>query len=170
MSDHKQQLEAAMRAFNEAERAEFTLTTSTRWLGNSGPTYLLGDVRVAALFEDARGRHWVDAFLAVESLTGIAELARRNGGLMEGYRWAAAQMDDAHDLWVCTETRGKWNAVLAPIGSLAHTWGYPPPVRMPNGNWARTWMDMPERTDQQELGWIAHGGKPTRSYRVGGQL
>ncbi|MFJ4201562.1 hypothetical protein ACIP2Y_18265 [Streptomyces sviceus] len=156
--NHRQQLDAAVRAFNQAERTEFMLTTASRWLGLDGPTYLLGDVRAKALFEDIYGRHWVDAYLAVESLTGIGN---RNPALMEGYRQTAVDIREACDLWVYADTRGKWNAIMTPIEDLAAAWGYPPAVRLPDGNWARTWLDMPERTDEQELAWIAHGGHPT---------
>ncbi|MFF4347564.1 hypothetical protein [Streptomyces sp. NPDC001530] len=167
MSDHKQQLEAAMLAFNEAERREFMLPTATRWLGLDGPTYLLGDVRVRTFFEDIHGRHWVDAYLAVESLTGIG---RPDSGHMEMYRQLAIDMDEARDLWVFADTRGRWNAVMAPVDQLARRWGYPPPVRLPDGNWARGWLDLPDRTDEQELAWIAHGGNPLQTYRGGGLL
>lgn len=159
-------LHDAMLAFNQAERAEFILDTGTRWLGLDGPVYLLGDVRVKTFFEDSHGRHWVDSALAVESLSGYAN----NGVLMEGYRQAAVALDAVEDLWVCTDVRGKWNAVMAPVADLADLWGYPPPVRLPDGEWARTWLDLSERTDEQELAWIAHGGKPLHSYRTGVQL
>ncbi|MFD9225239.1 hypothetical protein ACFWDI_35745 [Streptomyces sp. NPDC060064] len=166
MSDHTKHLENAMRAFNEAERAEFTATNNLTWLGLDGPTYLLGDVRAKAFYTGADGRHWVDAYLVVESLSGLVT----NAGHLEGYRQLAAEMDEGDDLWVCTETRGKWNAVMTPIDTLARAWGYPPPALMPTGNWARTWLDMPERTDQMELAWIAHGGKPIHTYRLGDTL
>jgi hypothetical protein len=167
VSNHKQQLDAAMRAFNAAERTEFMLTTATRWLGLGGPTYLIGDVRVKALFEDIHGRYWADAYLAVESLSGIG---RPNPDLMEVYRQAAVDISEARDLWVCTDVRGKWNAIMTPVEGLANAWGYPPPVRLPDGNWARTWLDLPERTDEQELAWIAHGGNPVHTYLSGAQL
>jgi hypothetical protein len=164
MSDHKQQLHEAMRAFNEAERAEFCSTNSVTWLGLDGPTYLVGDARAKAFCVGADGRHWIDGYLFVESLSGLVD----NPGLMEAYRQAIAS-DEADDLWVCTDTRGQWNAIMAPVDFVARTCGYPPPILLPPGNWARTWWDMPERTDEQELGWIAHGGKPLHSYRIGEQ-
>lgn len=166
MNNHKELLDAAILAFNQAERAEFMLDTSTWWLGLDGPVYHLGDVRVKAFFTDSQGRHWVDAALAVESLSGYDG----SDALMEGYRQAAVAADLAADLWVCTDVRGKWNAVMAPVVELAGIWGYPPPVRRPDGDWARTWLDLPERTDEQELGWIAHGGQPLHLYRMGSQL
>lgn len=167
MSNHKQQLDAAVRAFNAAERTEFMLATATRWLGLGGPTYIVGDVRVKAFFEDIHGQHWADAYLGVESLH---QIGRQNPDLMETYRQAAVDISNARDLWVCTDTRGKWNAIMTPVEDLADAWGYPPPVRLPDGNWARTWLDLPERTDEQELGWIAHGGNPVNAYRSGAQL
>lgn len=170
MSDHKEHLNHAMRDFNQTERAHFMLDTGAQWLGLDGPAYVVGDVRMKAFFVDDRGRHWVDAMLGVESLAGITQSELRNGGLLEGYRQLAAGMDEADDLWVYTDTRGRWNATMAPVAALAHTWGYPPPVRLPDGNWARTWLSSPERTDEQELGWIAHGGKPLDLYRDGSQL
>jgi hypothetical protein len=167
MNDYKQSLDAAILAFNQAERAEFVLDTDTRWLGLDGPAYLLGDVRVRAFFVDVDGRHWVDACLAVESM---ARLVLPGTASLEGYRQLAVDVDAAHDLWVFTDTRGRWNAVMAPVDGLARRWGYPPPTRLPDGNWARNWLDLPERTDEQELAWIAHGGKPVHTYRAEAQL
>lgn len=166
MSNHTEALYDAMLAFNRIERAEFMLDTGTLWLGLNGPTYLLGDIRVKALFEDTHGRHWCDAMLAVESLSGYSS----NNVLMEGYRQAATDMDAAGDLWVCTDARGKWSAVMTPVTVLATTWGYPPPVRLPDGDWARTWLDIPGRSDEQELAWLSHGGRPLHSYRAEAQL
>lgn len=163
MSDHKTQLDTALCAFNEAERAEFTSTHNLTWLGLDGPAYILGDVRARAFFEGADGRHWVDAYLVVESLAGLVN----DPGHLEAYRQMASDVTEGDDLWVWTDTRGRWNATMAPVDTLAHVWGYPPPVLMPAGNWARTWLDTPERTDQQELGWLAHGGKPLHTYRNG---
>lgn len=167
MSLHQTRLEDAIRGFNQAERADFLLATSTRWLGIDGPVYLLGDVRVRALFVDDLDRHWVDAYLAVESLTGIGRL---NASQVEMYRQLAIDADEVDDLWVFTDTRGRWNAVMTPVTTLASRWGYPAPVRLPDGNWARNWLDLPERTDEQELAWIAHGGNPVQTYRAGSQL
>jgi hypothetical protein len=160
VSDHKQQLDQAMRAFNAAERTEFMLTTATRWLGLDGPTYLVGDVRVKVFFEDIHGRHWVDAALAAESLYWVGGVGLRNPELIECYRASAVDITEARDLWVCADVRGKWNAIMTPVEDLASAWGYPSPVRLPDGNWARTWLDLPERTDEQELAWIANGGDP----------
>jgi hypothetical protein len=170
VNDHKQKLGDALRAYNEAERTEFMLPTATRWLGLDGPTYLLGDIRVRALFADIHGRHWVDASLAVESLRSVGGVGERNPGLIESYQQLAVDADEARDLWVFTDTRGRWNAVMVPVETLARRWGYPPPVLLPDGNWARGWLDLPERTDEQELAWIAHGGDPLNHYRGGGLL
>ncbi|MER5473740.1 hypothetical protein [Streptomyces sp. NPDC002685] len=164
MSDHKRQLDAALRTFNEAERAEFMLPTATRWLGLDGPAYLLGDFRVRAQFEDIHGRHWIDAFLALESLRSIGGVGDRDPGLIESYHQLAVDANEARDLWVFTDTRGRWNAVMVPVDELARRWGYQTPVLLPDGNWARGWLDLPERTDEQELAWIAHGGSPTQLY------
>lgn len=167
MTNYREPLDAAILAYNQAERAEFVLDTGTRWLGLDGPAYLLGDIRVKAFFVDAQGRHWADAYLAVESLSGIGQ---GDPAHREMYRQLAIDAAEARDLWVFTDTRGRWNAVMAPVAELAHRWGYPPPVRLPAGNWARTWLDMPERTDEQELAWIAHGGRPVHTYRAEAQL
>ncbi|WP_075662262.1 hypothetical protein [Streptomyces acidiscabies] len=164
MTGHKQQLDNAIRNFNVAERVAFTIATATRWLGTNGPTYLLGTIRVKAYFVDTRGRHWVDAYLAVESLTGTTP------DDAETYRQMAIDAEEARDLWVFTDTRGRWNAVMTPVTELARRWEYPPPVRLPDGNWARGWLDLPERTDEQELSWIAHGGNPTNTYKAEHQL
>ncbi|MEU9405072.1 hypothetical protein AB0E08_05090 [Streptomyces sp. NPDC048281] len=166
MSDYKQQLEDAIRTFNQFERAEFMLDTTSRWLGLDGPTYLLGDIRVKALFLDASDRHWVDAYLAVESLCGISQ----DNAHTEAYRQLAIDGNEVRDLWVFTDTRGRWNAVMIPVDELARRWGYPPPVLLPDGNWARNWLDLPERTDEQELVWIANGGNPVHTYRAENQL
>ncbi|WP_326786427.1 hypothetical protein [Streptomyces sp. NBC_00151] len=167
MSNHKQQLDAAIQAFNQAERTEFMLTTATRWLGTDGPAYILGDIRVRALFEDIHGRHWADAYLAVESLS---DAGRADPDHMEMYRQLAVDMDEARDLWVFTDTRGRWNAMMTPVEQLARRWEFPPPALLPGPNWARGWLDLPERTDGQELAWIAHGGIPVQTYRAGGLL
>ncbi|MEV0183844.1 hypothetical protein AB0I54_31850 [Streptomyces sp. NPDC050625] len=170
MNSHKEQLDDALRTFNQAERQEFMLTTASRWLGLDGPTYIVGDVRVRALFEDIHGRHWCDAMLAAESLAGVADIGRTNPGIIEGYRQTAACMEEATDLWVFVDARGRWNATMTPVDALAHAWGYPPPTRLPDDNWARTWLSLPERSDEQELAWIANGGKPYGAYRGEGQL
>lgn len=167
MNSYREPLDAAILAFNQAERAEFMLDTGTLWLGLDGPAYLLGDVRVKAYFEDIHGRHWVDAYLAVESMAGLILPGTAS---LEGYRQLAIDATEAQDLWVFTDTRGRWNAVMTPVAELARRWGYPPPVRLPDGNWARTWLDLPERTDEQELAWIAHGGQPVHTYRAEAQL
>lgn len=167
MNNHRQHLRDAMVAFNRAERAEFMLATATRWLDLDGPTFLLGDIRVKTLFEDIHGRHWVDAQLAVESLDVTFNLDPRH---LDDYRDLAVDAAAATDLWVCTETRGLWNATMAPVNELALTWGYPPPVRLPDGDWARTWLDLTTRTDEQELAWIANGGQPTATYIADGPL
>ncbi|MET7890625.1 hypothetical protein [Streptomyces mirabilis] len=161
MSDHKQQLDAAVRAFNTAERTEFMLHTATRRLGLDGPAYIVGDIRVMALFEDIHGRHWADGALAAESLGHLA------GGqeTEDRYHELLCHPDiECRDLWMFADNRGRWNALMAPIDVIAHEFGYPPPIALPGQNWARSWWTLPERSDEQELAWIAHGGDPTQLY------
>lgn len=167
MNDHKQQLTDALRMYNQTERALFTADTATQWLGLDGPAYIVGEVRMRALFMDTAGRHWVDAELGLESLIGTG---RVDDWHVRKYRDLATDAAGATDLWVFTDTRGRWNATMAPVSELAHIWGYPPPVRLPDGNWARTWTDLPTRTDEQELAWIAQGQESLSNYLAGDQL
>lgn len=153
----------AMEAYNATERTAFRVTIKGLWLGNDGPAYQLGDVRGKALFVDTAGRHWADGALVAESLGHIAGGAT----LAEAYNQALCAQDEARDLRVWTETRGRWNALMAPVDVIAHAFGYPPPTRLPGDNWARTWWDTPGRTDEEELAWIASGGKPLNTYRGG---
>lgn len=163
---HKQQLAEAIAAFNDAERAEFIASTGLTWLGLDGPVYVIGDARAKALFVGRDGRHWADGALFVESIGGLVN----NPALLEGYRQAISCADDVEDLWVYTDARGRWNALVAPVDSIARACGYPEPFRMPDGDWARTWWDAPARTDEAELAWIAHGGTPLHDYVLRRQL
>ena len=164
---HRKRLQDAIVAFNAGERAEFMLPTATRWLGLDGPTYLVGDIRAKVFFEDIHGRHWVDATLLVESL----DLGQSvEPWQIDDYRDRAVDVTEAVDLWVFTETRGLWNAIMAPVDELSKAWGYPPPTRLPDGDWARTWLDLQSRTDGQELAWIASGGRPSATYVAEGPL
>lgn len=164
--NHKQLVDDAIAASNKAERAEFMATTGTTWLGLDGPTYLLGDARAKAMFVGKDGRHWTDAYIVIESISQIEP----NPGLMEAYRQLIACDPDAEGMWVWTDTRGHWDATMAPIEIIAERFGYPPPLVMPGDNWARTWWDTPERTDAQEIAWLAHGGIPLNRYRTKDQL
>ena len=163
MSNHKQLVEDALRAFNQAERAEFMAATGTRWLGLDGPVYILGEVRAKTIFDDSRGRHWVDAALAIESYSGTG---CPPSWPLEAFRDVAVDLPEADDLWVFTDTRGRWNAVMAPVAELARVWELPPPTILPGNNWARTWLDLPERTDNEELAWVANGGNPDDTRRI----
>lgn len=158
MNDHQRQLDAAIRNFNEAERTTFTDSTMTVWLGLDGPVYQVGDVRVKAFFVDPLGRHWVDAALYAESLN-------QGTGATENVHTSVCHPDvEGRDLWVMVDVRGKWNAVVTPVTVLACELGHEPPTLRPAGDWARTWWDLPGRTDAQELAWIANGGDPTQLH------
>ncbi|MCQ4043846.1 hypothetical protein ACFOSC_26645 [Streptantibioticus rubrisoli] len=160
----KQELHDAIGRFNSAEIAEFSLETGTRWLGDNGPTYIVGDVRAKGLAVDEHGRHWADGALVAESLAHLTGSSATG----EAYRQALCLPEvECRDLIVFTDTRGRWNALMAPVEAMADAFGYPPPARLPDGNWARTWWDLPERTDEEELAWIANGGKPLNTYRGG---
>lgn len=164
----KDQLDETIRAYNHHERGQFMRETGTTWLGLGGPTYQLGDVRAKALFIDTQGRHWADGALVAESISFLACDSPR---LIEAYSQALCGPDvESFDLMVHTDTRGKWNALMSPVGAIADALGYPPPMRMPEGDWARTWWDSPSRSDLQEIAWIANGGRPLNSYRTGGEL
>ncbi|MER7927031.1 hypothetical protein ABTY96_28395 [Streptomyces sp. NPDC096057] len=155
MSDHKERLAAAIEAFNKAERMTFMLTVAARWLDGDGPTYVMGEVRVKALFVDIFGRHWADGALAAESLAHAAG----DRTLADYHHERLCHPDvEVHDLWVYADTRGRWNALVAPVDVIAAELGYPPPVLLPGRNWARTWTTLPDRTDEQELAWVAAGG------------
>lgn len=153
--DNKRQLDAAMATYNGIERAEFMLDTANRWLHSDGPTYLLGDTRAKALFEDSRGRHWADGALVAESIGHSAG----DPMLTDSLHQDLCHPDiEVRDLWVVTDSRGRWNALMAPIEVIAREFDRPPPVLLPGQNWARTWWTQPTRSDEQELAWIAAGG------------
>ncbi|MFJ7413078.1 hypothetical protein ACIQWZ_20005 [Streptomyces sp. NPDC098077] len=155
---HHLRLQEAQRAFNEAERLDFTEEASARWLGLDGPTYLLGDVRAKTFFVDAGGQHWADAQLVIESMSHIGTHGM-TPEYVAAYRDLTPDITPGADLWVHTDTRGRWNATMAPVTQIARSFGYPPPVALPGQNWGRTWWDMPDRTDAQQLAWLAHGGE-----------
>ncbi|WP_037932854.1 hypothetical protein [Streptomyces sp. SPB78] len=169
MISRKQQLDAAIRAYNEQERDAFMHETGTRWLGHNGPTYLVGETRVKALFDDARGWHWVDGCLYAESLRPPRETGNYLLDVL-GELPTPSDPDDPNrvaDLWVHTDSRGQWGALMTPVATLARLLAdagllyHAEAVRLPGDNWARTWDDYRERTDEQELAWVANGGKAT---------
>jgi hypothetical protein len=164
VTNRRQQLHDAMVAFNAAERTEFMLATATRWLGVDGPTYLVGDVRTKALFEDIHGRHWVDGALYAESLN------QDDATTEDIHHSLCVPGVECRDLWVCRESRGLWNALMTPVTVLATELRLTAPALLPGDNWARTWQDLPARSDKQELAWIANGGQPTATYLVDGGL
>ncbi len=160
MSD-KRTLDQAIDAFNAAERQAFMQQTNSRWLGHDGPAYIIGETRAKALFEDEDGRHWVDAGLYVESL--------RAPGPTADYLLELLTDDEPNiiDMWVHTDSRGHWNASMTTVTRLGQMLASsqilyrPGPVLLPGANWARTWWDYAERSDEQELAWVANGGTPT---------
>jgi hypothetical protein len=162
MSEHRARLEASMREFNLTEIAKLITSTDLTCLSLNGPAdaiFTIGPVRVRGLFVGSNGVHWADGALLVESLD--PDPATREALLQA----IATELPDCHDLWIATASRGIWNALISPVSDLAILLGYPPANQMPADNWARTWGDSPERTDEQELAWVAGGGKCTSSYR-----
>ncbi|MEV1006107.1 hypothetical protein [Streptomyces sp. NPDC049881] len=167
MNAWRDNLAAAIAAYNKAERAEFCTRTGLTWLKLDGPTYLIGNFRIKALFEDPTGCcHWADAALYAES-RDAAEMPRdATAALLD----VLGCMDRARDLWVHTDTRGQWNASLAPVYVIAQAFGEPEPERLPGDQWARTWWDDPHRSDAAELAWLAHGGQAFAPVHARGQL
>jgi hypothetical protein len=158
-------LEDAIIAFNRTQIAELALETGLLFRGlDNGRVHLLGAVRVLAMFQGADGRWWGDAALAIESMDPDDEHMTEYW-----HQQIAGCADECHDLWVYSDVRGKWNALIVPLAEMARRLELDAPLEMPPGEWARTWWDLPTRTDSQELGWIAHGGKPLHTYR-GSQL
>lgn len=162
--NHREMIYAAIREHNAQERVDFMAATNTTWLGLDGPVFAFADTRARAWFIGSDGRYWADGSLLIESLN-------HRDTLTEAYTQALCDPDgEARDLWVFTDTRGKWNAMLAPVDEIARLLQLPAPILMPPGNWSRSWWAFPHRTDEQEIWWIANGGKPMDTYLIGDQL
>lgn len=154
----------AITAFNRGEIADLISDTGLRWIGlDQGKVYALGEgerhIRVLAPFQSPDGRWWADAALAIESLD--------EGDVVTEY-WhqnIAGGGGDCHDLWIYSDMRGRWNALIAPVDQLAAQLDLQQVTELPPGNWARNWWTDPERNDAQELAWIANGGHPLHAYR-----
>lgn len=159
MTVEERALRAAITRFNVSEQHRLIATTGMTWVLHRKVTFAFGATRARAVTVDATGRYWVDGALLVESLNVDRNLA-------EAYHQAiAADSVECRDLWVMDETRGRWNALITPVVSVARVLDLDAPLRMPDGQWARTWADMPFRTDEQELAWIASGGRPLAELR-----
>lgn len=160
------ELQEAIRSYNRRSIGELEAESGLRYLGDDKVAYQAGHIRIAGIFIDPDGQHWADAPLVAESMISYPDVDPTTAGYL---RDVAGDIADAHEAWVFTDTMGKWNLVVAPVTVVAKTLHLPEPFLLPAGNWARTWWDMPERTDLQELGWAAAGGKPLAEYRPGGR-
>ncbi|MFC6017236.1 hypothetical protein ACFP2T_13590 [Plantactinospora solaniradicis] len=145
------ELTAAITRYNGIQRAELEKETGLRWLGGMGTIFAAGTVRIRALFVDPVGRQWADACLAVESAY-LRHPAHDYYADQPG-----ASMEPAHDLWVMTQWRGMWNAILVPIDEICSRLDLPDPVPVALRGYARTWDTMPMVTDAEALAAAADG-------------
>ncbi|QMU78898.1 hypothetical protein GXW83_27535 [Streptacidiphilus sp. PB12-B1b] len=163
-ADAEAQLTAAMDNYNRVHIEQLQAETGLRHLGDTPAIYLAGHIRIRCPFVGPDGRHYADASLVVESIGGDPDTTR---GLLDYYEDIIGNLREGHDLWIVNRIRGEWNGVLAPVKEIAELFQLGPALRMPAGNWARSWRDMPSRTDAEELAWAAAGGKPLAEYRTG---
>lgn len=142
---------AAIKSFNAAERAELERDHGLRYLGGDGPAFLAGTVRMRGLFIDESEVYWTDATLVVES----AYL----GDPAWDY-WAeqpSASMEPVRELWVFTPERGRHCAILAPLDVICFRLELPDLTPLPSENWVRHWRTYAEFTDASEIERVAHG-------------
>lgn len=149
MTDSQETLYAAIEEYNRAERAHLEIDHGLRWLGNDGPVYLAGGVRIRGLFVDRDGQHWGDAILAIESHSPDP-----------GYReWAsdrAHEIEPHHEIFQFSKRRGQVFPMIAPVARIAEFLEVDPPELFPAG-WTRSW-DTPEAdSDERGLLLAAHG-------------
>jgi len=161
----EQRLAAAIDAFNKAALEGLQVEHGLRYR-RTPAVYQAGRIRIGCMFTGPDGRHWADGALVAESVNSLPDVSR---DMAEYWSDQPSQVREADDLWVFTETRGRWNAIVAPVTEIARIFELDEPVRMPAGNWARTWWDLPQRTDGQELAWVAAGGVPFAEHRTGGR-
>ncbi|MEW2518156.1 hypothetical protein [Actinacidiphila alni] len=140
--------------------------TSLTYLGEAGPVFLLGTIRVRGTFTDAAGRYWADAALVAESLITGSDMSRLT---RDYWRDAAGNCTEFHSLWIATSERGLWDATISPLDQIAVQLHLPAPTPFPDG-WARSWNDFPTISDAQEIAIVAHGvDGGTAGWRNGGQ-
>jgi hypothetical protein len=162
--DFRAQLMALAAKANRHAVEQLRAEAGLRHLGEAPAIYVAGGFRIRAPFVGPDGRHYADACLVIESMAGDPGATR---GLVDYYQDLLGNLRDGHDLWIFNHHRGEWNAVVAPVDEIADVLDLGPALRMPAGNWARGWWDMPSRTDEQELAWAAAGGKPLAEFRTG---
>jgi hypothetical protein len=156
--------QAAMADCTRINIEHLQVDAGLRHLGETPAIYLAGHIRIRAMFAGPDGRHYADGALVIESISGDPDTTR---GLLDYYEDMLGNLTEGHDLWVLNGIRGQWNAVLAPVKEIADLFQLGPALRMPAGNWARGWWDMPARTDAQELAWAAACPRPLAAYRTG---
>lgn len=138
------ELQGALDRYNRIQLAEMQLATGLRYLGEEGPVFLAGPVRIRGLFVDRDGRHWCDAHLVVES----AFTTRQERDIHSDR--AAGNLDPGHELWQFTPERGRWEACISPVVDVAELLGLSAPEPFPPG-WCRNWRSIPTLTDADEL-------------------
>lgn len=149
--DREIALRTALADYNRAGLAEFEAETGLRYLGDDGPVYLAGSVRVRALFIDGAGSHWCDGRLAAESAYSGTHAVRD---------WASVvgeRLDSAHDLWITTTERGRHDAIIAPISDVCAVLDLDPPELFAPG-WARSWRTFDWMVESTALALAAAGG------------
>jgi len=145
------ELEAAMVRYNQRSVAELCERSGLRYLGPEGPVFIAGSTRIRSLFVDSDGQYWCDARIVVRSayFKGPA-YDYYEDQLFNGFA------DDAHDLWIVTEERGRFDAIIARIDRTAEVLHLPKPEPFPQG-WCRHWRTLLFMPDAVQLEHAAAG-------------
>ena len=152
MSDAWDNLREAIAQFNRAEIDELVTKTSLRWLGDTGPVFRAGAVRIGALAVDAEGTYFCDGHLVVESYVYDPDGREVFADIVGG-------SDRGHEMWQYTDFRGKWEARIMRIEDACFLLDLPEPQRSTD-TWARCWRTLPQLTDEHETRLIALGCDP----------
>jgi hypothetical protein len=145
MTPH-QQLTNAIAAYNQANIAEAEQLHGLTYHPGDGPIYALGPVRARTLFTAPDGTHLVDLRLIIESAT--TDPTTR--AALQEHVVNAAATGDCIEMWLYTDVRGKYDAVLVPVAQAAKLLGLPAPLPAEPG-WARGWEDFPTISDADHL-------------------
>lgn len=147
-ADPRTRLDKAYEDFTKASISEFCAARGLTDLGQDGPLYDLGHVRVRALFRGPDGQDQADAALVYESMTVGSDI---DAGTRGYYEDQIGQCPDGHDLSVANRQRGEHDASLAPLGQIAHRFDLPAPVLAADpGGWVRSWDSFPDMSDEQQ--------------------
>jgi hypothetical protein len=147
MSTPTSDLANAIAAFNHASIAGAEQLHGLTYHPGDGPVYNLGPIRARTLFTTPDGTHLVDLRLVIESATTDPTT---RAALEREHVVNVAASGDCIEMWVYTDVRGRYDAVLVPVDQAAKLLNLPAPAPAQPG-WARGWEDFPTISDADHL-------------------